>query len=147
MLDEQNVVDVHTNGENESFNQSTEEVMSEGGDSTVPVSKKPHLAINILTKTLENRYHEFNIGHHNITFGKSVVEDEFVKCGLVKLFDDIGMLPLIQLSDAGYPALAQEFYMNLHIDKYGDFVSKVRDQGIYLNASVLNGKLKLRGFF
>lgn len=82
--------------------------MSDDVDLVVPISKKPWLAINVLTKVLENRYHDYNIDYGNIVFGKSFVGDEFVKCGLIKLFNDIGILLLLQLTDAYYLALVQK---------------------------------------
>lgn len=47
--------------------------------------------------------------------------------------------------NACYPAFVQELYVNLHVDKDGNYISHVRDQEICLNSSVLNGILKCKG--
>lgn len=77
----------------------------------IQVSKKPRLTFKFLSKNLENRYHEYNIGHMRIIFGRTVAGDEFVNYGLVKLFEDLGMLSLIQLPNAYYHSLVQEFML------------------------------------
>lgn len=88
-----------------SMEQDLDDTMSEGEDSSVHVSKKPRFAIKFLSKALEKRFNQFNIGHINILFGKSIFGDEFQLCGLVDIFDKIGMLPIIFLPDACYPSL------------------------------------------
>lgn len=130
MVKEHNVVDVHTDGKLSNY--LTGDMVSDGDDYAVPVSKKQRLVLKFLTKGLENRYQEFNIGHRNILFGKSVLGDEYTQCGLIKLFDDLGMLPIINFPHACYSALVQEFYANIHVDKDEDYVSLVREQGICL---------------
>lgn len=109
--------------------------------------KKPRLSLKFMSKELEARYIQYNLGHHNIVFGKSILGEEFERCGLVRIFESVGMLPLIILPDACYPTLVQEFYGNLSVNQDGDFVSRVRDQGICLNSSVLNDMLKFKGLF
>lgn len=77
--------------------------------------------------------------------GKSVVGDEFKLYGIVNLFESVGMLPIINLPDACYPLLVQEFYGNLFVDDDEDFISEVRGQRICLNSSVFNCMLKFKG--
>lgn len=52
---------------------------------------------------------------------------------------------LIDFPDVYYPSLVQEIYSNLHVDKDGEYVSRVRDQRMCLNPMVLNGMLKFKG--
>lgn len=70
------IVVLHTEEKQGSHDQGFEDTMSVGADSGLPVMKKPSLAIKFSTKILEKRYNQFNIGHRNIVFGKTVTGDD-----------------------------------------------------------------------
>ena len=129
----------------ESSNHSVEDILSSDDDSAAdPILKKSRYAIKFINTKLETRYRDYNFVNRKVIYSKSVVGSEFVECGLVDIFDSIGMRSLIDLPDVCYPFLVREFYANLHEPSNGRYVSRVRDQGIVLNATILNGMLEFK---
>ncbi|KAL1823246.1 hypothetical protein ACET3Z_010024 [Daucus carota] len=129
----------------ESSNHSAEDILSSDDDSAaVPILKKSRYAIKFINTELETRYRDYNFVNRKVIYGKSVVGSEFTDCGLVDIFESIGMRSLIDLPDVCYPFLVREFYANLHEPSKGRYVSRVRDQGIVLNATILNGMLEVK---
>lgn len=72
-------------------------------------------------------------------------DKSFYACGSVKLFADLGLESfLVDLPKECYPDYEQEFYGNLTMDKFGNYVSFVQDKKITLNMPVLNSILRIK---
>ena len=92
----------------ESSNHSAEDILSSDDDSAaVPILKKSRYAIKFINSELETRYRDYNFVNRKVIYSKSVVGSEFVECGLVDIFDSIGMRSLIDLPDVCYPFLVR----------------------------------------
>lgn len=67
------VVDLSTEEEDDSSNQASDDEVTGVGQSGSLLLKKARFAIKLSSKAYEARYHKFNIGHHMIIFGESIL--------------------------------------------------------------------------
>ena len=84
-----------------------------------------------------------DLGSRKIILGKPLSGKTFFKCGVVKLFSELGFESfLVDLPKVCYPSLVREFYENLQPNTSGLYVAYVNNTKITLSSLFLNAILK-----
>lgn len=114
---------------------------------TTQQEKCTKVSLTFMSTEFEERYFALNMANRTLLFVKPCNDIVLTKCGLMMMLDNLGIGSLANLPKICYPSYVIEFYANLHMDKFDNYILTVRNRQIVLNFVVLYSIMKFNVYF
>lgn len=81
------------------------------------------------------------MAYRTVLFGKPRIDSILAKGGLTAILENLGISSLTDIHRICYPICVFEFYVNLHNDRFDNFIYVVKGQCLVLNSAILHSIL------
>lgn len=99
--------------------------ITDGAEVQAPTSK---ISLSFSTPAFESRYYELKMSTRTMFFSKPRNISILDKCDLTVLLEKLRISYLSEISRFCYPTYVVEFYVNIHKDKFDNYISVVKSR-------------------